>query len=63
MSYAEMETTIAILRARISALEEERKNWIEQAEQGLMVEHDCPAMFACASIVADASDEEGLEHG
>lgn len=29
---------------------------VEQAEQGVMVEHDCPAMYACASIVADAHD-------
>jgi hypothetical protein len=30
------------------------EDWIGQAEQGVLVDHDCPAMFACASIVADA---------
>lgn len=29
---------------------------VEQAEQGVMVEHDCPALYACASILADAQD-------
>ena len=41
---------------RITALEEERENWLEQAQQGIWAEHQCPAFFACCSIVADAGE-------
>jgi hypothetical protein len=44
---------------RIEKLEFQVKEYYEQAEQGVFVEHDCPAMFACAFIVAD---HEGSEH-
>ena len=43
---------------RIAKLESERRDWIAQAEQGVMVAHDCPAMFACASIIADSAPSE-----
>lgn len=38
---------------------------LEQAEQGVMVEHDCPAMYACAAIIADSASpptRKDLQH-
>lgn len=56
---------IPTLKARILAVERERDQlkarlaeYIEQAHQGVMVTHDCPAMFACAFIVADNAGKE-----
>ena len=37
---------VAKLKARIA-------EYVEQAEQGIWAEHQCPAFFACAFIVAD----------
>jgi hypothetical protein len=37
---------VAKLKARIA-------EYVEQAEQGIWVEHQCPAFFACGFIVAD----------
>lgn len=33
----------------------------EQAEQGVMVEHDCPAMYACACILAEFEPPSNAE--
>lgn len=33
---------------------------IEQANDGIFVEHECPAMFACAYIIAQTSAETSL---
>ena len=33
----------------------------EQASVGLGVEHDCPAMYACASIIAEIGEDRGKQ--
>jgi len=42
---------------RIEKLEFQIKEYVEQAEQGIWVEHQCPAFFACSFIVADSSPQ------
>jgi hypothetical protein len=35
---------------------------LEQAHEGVFVEHDCPAMYACAAIVAEFGEEHVKAH-
>lgn len=46
------------LEARIDELKVQVSDYVEQASQGVLVEHDCPAMFACAFVVADNAGKE-----
>lgn len=52
--YDALAAELAIQKDANKALLKLVEDWIAQAEQGVLVEHDCPAMYACASIVADA---------
>jgi hypothetical protein len=47
-------------RARLAEAERKLQHCKEQADEGLGVEHDCPAMFACASICAELATEEDI---
>lgn len=45
------------LAARLAEAEQKLAHCKEQAIEGLEVEHDCPAMYACASIYAELATD------
>lgn len=45
-----LERENAELRKRLAAVQ-------EQAEQGIFIEHKCPAFYACCAIVAECATE------
>lgn len=48
---------IGMKREHYERLLQQVENAYEQAHEGVFVEHDCPAMFACAAIIADIDPE------
>lgn len=53
MTKLEFNRKLLLVQRERDALKARLAEYIEQANQGVMVSHDCPAMFACAFIVAD----------
>jgi hypothetical protein len=51
-------TKILQLERERDALKARLAEYIEQAAQGVFATHDCPAMFACAFIVADNAGKD-----
>jgi hypothetical protein len=48
---------IGMKREHYEKLLEQVENAYNQAREGVFVEHECPAMFACAAIIADIDPE------
>lgn len=48
---------LTLLASKITELEATLTEYGEQAHQGMFVNHECPAMFACAYIYADAESK------
>ena len=58
-----LQSRVTDLEARLAArgeqcvkLTQHLRQAVEQATQGVMAEHHCPAMYACAAILADDQD-------
>jgi hypothetical protein len=51
------ECEIDRLKARLAEAERKLQHCKEQADAGLEAEHDCPAVYACASIFAELATE------
>ena len=51
------EGVIGMKREHYEKLRQHVENAYDQALNGVFVEHDCPAMFACAAIIADIDPE------
>lgn len=53
---ADLEILLAARGEKCVKLTQHLRQAVEQAKQGVMVEHNCPAMYACAAILADDQD-------
>jgi hypothetical protein len=53
---AELDALLVARGDKCVKLTQHLRQAVEQATQGVMVEHDCPAMYACAAILADDQD-------
>jgi hypothetical protein len=49
------------LLGEVERLREDLKEAVRQAEQGVFIDHKCPALYACASILADAESRAALK--
>jgi len=57
----QLERQLDEARAELAKAKETLRDCYEQADGGLQVEHDCPAVFACSCILVDTMEALGIE--